>query len=358
MPDNTLITNAKQASSLLARFLTHPQEEGLYKEIEAKAIAIGKKDIYADTISYAILALSDFIKNTYELQPDKTDTQWFIKKFTESLDLLEQMADTSDKSSAFNQATTKFIENNLVFEELQLYLVLKRRKVVLFGRSNKPFIFSTIKLLHDIAPQLLPLEQLLVNHLAFLLLTKQDDLSGLVSLWDQLVSAVSPLDSDVERAHAADAARIEVTKMVPSLTAETFFAAYAEAEIEEAHKVLIDLGSSSILDDQKLSDIYLLFVTLARSHPKEDSSFNALSSFARAAALARNLSLTLAQPAQKEVLSALINMAKGLLLFLENRYGLPSDFEKIEAIKQASHILKDNFQIIIQASDNVLRTKI
>lgn len=358
MLDKPLITSAKQASSLLARLLIHPREVALYKEIESKALEIGKKDIYADTLSYAILALLDFIKNTYELQPDKADIQWFTKKCTESLDLLEQMADTSDKTISFNEATTKFIENNMAFEELQLYLVLKRRKSVLFDKKNKPFIFSTIKLLRDIAPQLLPLEQLLVNHLSYLLLTKQADLSELAPLWDQLVSAASPLDSDVERAHAADAARIKAAQMTPSLTAETFFAAFQEAEIEETQKVLVDLGASSALDDQKLSDIYLLFVTLARSHPKDDASFNALSAFARAAALTRNLSLTLSRSAHKELLTALVNMAKGLLLFLENRYGEPTEYEKKEAIKQASHILKDNFQIIIHASDNVLRTKI
>lgn len=363
MQNPKLEQQVKTATQQLALLLVKPSDKATYELIAKLALDISKDnrkkaDIFIDTLAYSLMCQAEFIQTVAKLHPGSTEQQWFFNKVTQNLSYIDTMVSAAAVNNVelFNQTASQMIENNIAFEQLQMNLLLTRRRNLLADLSNVSYFYSTIDLLLSSLTVYSPVEQTVLDRLVFCLLALRKNpahLEEVHDVWQHAITLTNPLISAEEKAESAELAIATLNKLAPEVSPSWQQEALDKAEYEETLLFLQKLAEGTTLNDREelLADGFLLFSTFKRRYTKEDSSYLALSSFAKACLLARNLAFILPPAKHKEALQAITQMGQGLRLFLENRYGTLDDTNKAQKIKEASMIMHDNYTLLIAMTD-------
>lgn len=374
MQDAYLQKQVKELTEHLVSFLNKPHDAEIYnfllKNVKNLSQGISKKDdLLIDTLMYGILCQADFIQNISSFRPSTADLTWFQKKIETNVTLLAEMGDAlaSQNTLSFNELAVHLISSNIELEQFQLNLILRNKRTLLNNLDNGLFFYNTVSLIHETASHYQSLEEPLIQMLTYALFqVKNGKLTpeNVLALWDLLILLTNPLASMDEKTHAFEEAQKIAAEWQTSLKAawlepSWYRAEMMAAEIREAHRITDNLSQQINLSaaEALLSDAFLLFNTFKRSYAPQDSNFIALASFARACFLARNLGFTLPPSQHKEVLHTVATMGKGLILFLENRVGTAEEMEKVQNIRTASALMRENYHTLIALTESLAKSK-
>ena len=363
MEDSYLRKHVNEATQQLLFLLNNPQDAGIYatiqKQIEKIKLGTYKDEsIFIETLTHYLVATSDFIQRIAYFHPGSAENTWFHKKIEHTLALFEELGDavSVQKKELPTQISAQIIHNMVDLEELEINLLLSRKRSLI---KNKAQFFSIVDLLYTASHSSLPLDigvPVLLENLCFALFqlrAEKTSVESVTDLWERLILLTNPLSTKEEKMKLALTAhkKAEAFQTYPTWYDKEVFT----AEVAETNQIIQILEKSNDLHDvvDLLSDSFFLFQSFKQHYLPKTLPYVSFASFARSCLIAKNLAFALPVSQQQEHLKTLLEMARNLLCFLENRTTNSAEEEKMAHIQTACHLMSINYKTLIAAAESL-----